>query len=577
MASGLAALILAGPAAAVQAPTTTCHQTEVSEVCFHLTGYGTNESSLRIAANGDVLMYPAFSPDGPALLRSRDDGRSWTTQVPDSGKREEALGRVQPFMYLEPETGRIFAFSSQLQPVPTALGNGQVPGRGMRMQASSDGGRTWRYSLVGPDGLDWIKMLSGPPVTSQTKGFPKVLYLSLPTPISTPLTVGVTSVELPDKQAFYRSLDGGDTWERVGSLSLKTKDVPGCPQTEFILYNNGVVGREGTIHLGLRRCANLAVATSRDEGHTWTVADVPGAKLSSITSLADAQQKPEWLQSEPLAIDQKGNLHATWTGADHLLHIATSRDGGRTWSAPTVISAPGVDYVTLSASDAGARKGQLAVSYYGSSDGGDTYDAYVAETRNALAGHPAFTSIRVNDPKEPLYRNDDVNRLAGQQAFDPGYISLITTGSTVGLGDMNEFLQVRYAPDGSIWSSFSQRMCPGFNYVNCGWDLTQNENAVFQLAAAHVTRLAKPGLGLPSTRRCASRRNFLIHLRRGLRSAKVVVNGKRVHVLHGKRLRARVNLRGLPKGTVKVRIDAVTRGGRRVSATRTYRTCAKTR
>jgi hypothetical protein len=54
---------------------------------------------------------------------------------------------------------------------------------------------------------------------------------------------------------------------------------------------------------------------------------------------------------------------------------------------------------------------------------------------------------------------------------------------------MNEFLQVRYAPDGSIWSSFSRRMCTGFGFFDCDWDVAQNENAVFQLAVAHVRRL----------------------------------------------------------------------------------------
>jgi hypothetical protein len=85
-------------------------------------------------------------------------------------------------------------------------------------------------------------------------------------------------------------------------------------------------------------------------------------------------------------------------------------------------------------------------------------------------------------------------------------------------------------------------------------------------------------LGLPSTRRCVSRRRFTIRLRgRQLRSARVYVNGRRVRVLRGRRLRARIDLRGLPKGTVTVRIRAVTRSGRRLSATRRYRTCTRRR
>ena len=88
-------------------------------------------------------------------------------------------------------------------------------------------------------------------------------------------------------------------------------------------------------------------------------------------------------------------------------------------------------------------------------------------------------------------------------------------------------------------------------------------------------------LGLPSTRRCVSRRSFRLRLRapRGqrLRSARVYVNGRRVAVRRGRRLTAPVNLRGLPRGTVKVRVVATTRAGRRVVAQRRYRTCATKR
>ena len=50
-----------------------------------------------------------------------------------------------------------------------------------------------------------------------------------------------------------------------------------------------------------------------------------------------------------------------------------------------------------------------------------------------------------------------------------------------------------------------------------------------------------------------------------------------IRVIRGRRLRAPVNLRGLPKGTFTVRIKAVRRDGRRVSAHRTYHTCVPKR
>jgi lysophospholipase L1-like esterase len=83
-----------------------------------------------------------------------------------------------------------------------------------------------------------------------------------------------------------------------------------------------------------------------------------------------------------------------------------------------------------------------------------------------------------------------------------------------------------------------------------------------------------PSLGLPSARRCASRRRFVIHLRaprdQRIRSARVFVNGREVATAHG---RARVDLRGLPATLARVTIFLRTRSGRSYVRTRAYRTC----
>src|SRR5213079_1860214 len=85
-------------------------------------------------------------------------------------------------------------------------------------------------------------------------------------------------------------------------------------------------------------------------------------------------------------------------------------------------------------------------------------------------------------------------------------------------------------------------------------------------------------IGLPSARTCRSRRNFSIRLRQPrsggrIRSARVYVNGRRVKVLSGRRLRSRVDLRGLPRARYTVRVIVTTTRGRRIVSTRRYRTC----
>lgn len=78
-------------------------------------------------------------------------------------------------------------------------------------------------------------------------------------------------------------------------------------------------------------------------------------------------------------------------------------------------------------------------------------------------------------------------------------------------------------------------------------------------------------------RSCVSRRAFRIRLRvprgRTAVSARVRVNGKQVQVVRGRRLKAPVVLRGLPKGKVTVQITIRLKGGKTVKGTRRYNTC----
>ena len=74
---------------------------------------------------------------------------------------------------------------------------------------------------------------------------------------------------------------------------------------------------------------------------------------------------------------------------------------------------------------------------------------------------------------------------------------------------------------------------------------------------------------------CGSRRTIVIRLPRGMRRAKVLMNGKRQKVLRGRRLRARIDLRRSPKGAYTVRIVGRDRHGRIMRGTRSFRTCTR--
>jgi len=83
---------------------------------------------------------------------------------------------------------------------------------------------------------------------------------------------------------------------------------------------------------------------------------------------------------------------------------------------------------------------------------------------------------------------------------------------------------------------------------------------------------------LPGAHSCVSRRSLIIHLRRRYRreriaSVRIYINGHQVRRLRRPRLKTRIDLHGLPPGTVRVLIRARTRSGKVLKAVRTYRTC----
>jgi dipeptidyl aminopeptidase/acylaminoacyl peptidase len=107
---------------------------------------------------------------------------------------------------------------------------------------------------------------------------------------------------------------------------------------------------------------------------------------------------------------------------------------------------------------------------------------------------------------------------------------------------------------------------------------TAQEQALSTASAATVAK----AFGLPSAKRCQSRRRFPIHLRRpagvSIATAKVAVNGKNVRTRKiAGRFTATIDLRGLPKGRFTVSIRVVTVSGKTLRGSRRYRTCRSRR
>jgi hypothetical protein len=107
-----------------------------------------------------------------------------------------------------------------------------------------------------------------------------------------------------------------------------------------------------------------------------------------------------------------------------------------------------------------------------------------------------------------------------------------------------------------------------------------------RISGGTIKKPATKVIGLPSNKKCVSRRKFRIKIRQpgGIRiqTALVFLNGKKVRVLKRRvfrRLRhtATVNLRGLPKGTFVLKIVVLTTKGKTIKGKRKYHTCTKKR
>ena len=98
-------------------------------------------------------------------------------------------------------------------------------------------------------------------------------------------------------------------------------------------------------------------------------------------------------------------------------------------------------------------------------------------------------------------------------------------------------------------------------------------------AVAPQTATPVVALSRSAARSCLSRRRFTMRVRlpRGFTpvSARVFVDGKRVKVVKGKRLRATVDLQGKLAKKVKVEIAVRGTNGKTLVGSRTYRTCVK--
>lgn len=345
------------------------------EADLYYVGHDAVEPTLGINKRGDVFYTAAGARN--EVLRSSDKGKTWKVVSPQLAGRNVHAISLDPYVFVDEDTGRVFTIDLT---VACSL-----------MSFSDDRGKSWTTNPLacGRPVNDHQTLFGGPPVSTEPIGYPNLMYYCW-NDVAT--------------SSCGKSIDGGISWRVTGSPAFHAGDGTegqDTPQSCGGLHGHGVVGRDGTVYLPKEHCERPFLAISKDEGLTWDRVRV-------------SKKVAAWGPDPSVAVDAKGNIYYLFMSADRLPYLATSRNGGKTWSKPLMVGFPGITETALPTMDVGAP-GKVAVTYYGTDDVDGPiedrqypqtveWDGFITMSTNVFARNPVFYSGAINDSKNPLAR-----------------------------------------------------------------------------------------------------------------------------------------------------------------------------
>jgi hypothetical protein len=392
--------------------------------CGSATGFYTGETGIAVAKNGDVWFSAADWEW--ALVRSSDDGVHWTKEVPTGPQAQPGCYAVtssvtcqdnesaknatvaDAFLWIDPTTSKVFWSKTYGLAICSSL------------STSADNGKSWRsVPMFACPGADYEKIAGGPAPAGGEKptGYPNVLYgcTNGPTPW---FVVGPA-------RTCYKSLDGGESWTLAGT-PLPSPLAPGC----LHFQEPQVVGPDGSLFLPISctssdATAPVRMAWSGDEGTTWSYSEVPTGEVGNGAGL---------IGGVTMAVDSKGTAYVVWRGINQKVYLAVTKDKGKSWKGPFMVSMPGVIGGSPGPTPQVAAQGpgHIAIAYYGYTGKDSTrMNGYLTESFNADSSSPLLHSAAINDPKKPLY-------FPVQSGTLP----------------RNDYMGVAFAPDGTPWGAY---------------------------------------------------------------------------------------------------------------------------
>ena len=299
------------------------------------------------------------------MLRSRDDGRSWT-QI----KLPEGIIASEANLYLDSVTDRLYAFSMSYD----------VTDCGYPVAWTDDEGETWETTQKRPGCVpftvgDWPQLFTGPPPAGVelTNGAERAIYTCNFVP----------DILVAASLWCWSSFDGGKTFGQpsllpainVACLATDGTKIVHGNGIETIVHGGGQVLRDGAVVVPVTLCGRIIVMRSTDAAKTWKVIDTGSDGmgwfnwLQNILKQSGADNIYNMMLQQNIAQDDEGNLFLPYPATGGL-KLAYSRDGGLTWKQRGIISPPEVAIAWIVSATARGN-GELALSYLGTSDQGD--------------------------------------------------------------------------------------------------------------------------------------------------------------------------------------------------------------
>lgn len=355
-------------------------------------GLPSYEPTIGVSGKGVLFMQSstrgALFYETPSVARSRDQGATWELVGPKLPTGDgNPPNTNDPFVHVDRLTGRVFTDDNQ----GTACSV---------LSWSDDEGRTWTTNPVacGTPGVnDHNVITTGKGRRLAPVGYPNVVYYCVNRVADT---------------ACAASHTGGSAW---GPLVTA---FPGV-HTEGDVLCGGLQGQvktgpDGKVYLPRNFCGFPAVGISEDDALTWTI------------RIVDRAHKPDESNSVAVAVDEANHIHVLWVSKS-LPYLASSKDGGKTWTKPKMVAAPGVTHVDFPYIAAGAqdrvafgyvgttmnksyrdpKPDDLVFFFFGAQDpyyADWSWNAYLTVALDPLADDPTFRTTTMHEPTDPIAR-----------------------------------------------------------------------------------------------------------------------------------------------------------------------------